>query len=63
MAKKNMGMLCMQELFFWGGWTTWNSISDVYMFPKGKKSFNADKDENVELTHTQVCCANNCTQK
>ena len=51
------------RVIFWGWGTTWNSISDVYMFAKGKKSFNADKDENVELTHTQVCCANNCTQK
>ena len=51
------------RVIFLGWGTTWNSISDVYMFTEGKKSFNADKDENVELTHTQVCCANNCTQK
>ena len=48
----------MQELFFFlgggGGWITWNIVSDVYIPTKGKKSINAVKNENVELTHTQV---------
>ena len=26
--------------------------SDVYILTKGKKSINAEKNENVELTHT-----------
>ena len=46
--RKNIGMLCMQELFFWGGWITWKIVSDVYIFTKGKKSINAEKNENVE---------------
>ena len=59
----------MQELFFSGGWINWNDVSDVYIFTK-RKSVNAEKNENVELTHTHryfvvdcVCCANNCYQK
>ena len=36
-----------------GGWITWNIVSDVYILTKGKKSINAEKNENVELTHTQ----------
>ena len=48
-------MLCMQVLFFWGGWINWNIVSDVYTFTKGE-NVNAEKNENVELTHTQVCC-------
>ena len=42
-------------VFFWGGgdrWITWNIVSDVYILTKGKKSINAEKKENVELTHT-----------
>ena len=54
LLKKNIGMLCMQELFFSGGWITWNIVSDAYIFTKGKKSINAEKNENVELTHTQI---------
>ena len=46
----------MQELYFWGGWITWNIVSDVNFFTKGKKSVNAEKNENVELTHKQVFC-------
>ena len=67
-ALKNIGMLCMQELFWRGGWITWNIVSDVYILTKGKKSINAEKNKNVELTHTQVFvvdyvrCANNCNQ-
>ena len=54
-SNKNIGMLCMQELFFFlGEWINWNIVSDVYIFTKGKKSINAEKNENVELTHTQV---------
>ena len=39
------------------------------MLTKGKKSINAEKNKNVELTHTQgffvdlMCCANKCNQK
>ena len=51
-----IGMLCMQELFFGGGWITWNIVSEVYIFTKGKRSINAEKNENVELTLTQVFC-------
>ena len=67
-ALKNIGMLCMQELFWRGGWITWNIVSDVYILTKGKKSINAEKNKNVELSHTQVFvvdyvrCANNCNQ-
>ena len=57
---KNIGMLCMQELFFRGRWITWNIVSDVYIFTKGKKSINAEKNENVELTHTRVFCGRLC---
>ena len=53
-------MLCMQDLYFWGGWITWNIVSDVNIFTKGKKSINAEKNENVELTHTQVFCGRLC---
>ena len=53
---QNIGMLCMQELFFGGGWITWNIVSEVYIFTKGKRSINAEKNENVELTLTQVFC-------
>ena len=42
----------LQELIFWRGWITWNIVSDVYIFTKGKKSIIAEKNENVELTHT-----------
>ena len=42
---KNIGMLCMQELFFGSGWITWNIVSDVYISTKGKKSINAEKNE------------------
>ena len=44
-------MLCTQELFLGGGWITWNIINDIYILTKGKKSINAEKNENVELTH------------
>ena len=44
----NIGMLCMQEIFF-GGWVvTWNIVSDVCILTKGKKIINAEKNENVE---------------
>ena len=56
----NIGMLCMQELFLGGGWITWNIVSDVYILTKGKKSINAEKNENVELTHTHVFCGRLC---
>ena len=50
-------MLCMQEVFLGGGWITWNILSDVYIFTKGKKIINAEKNENVELSHTQPFCS------
>ena len=45
----------MQELFS-RGYVNWNIESDVYIFTKGK-SINAEKNENVELSHTQVFCS------
>ena len=33
---------------------------DVYIITKGKKSINAAKSKNVELTHTQVFCGRLC---
>ena len=35
---------------FSGGWINRNIVSDVYIITKGK-SINAEKNENVELTH------------
>ena len=55
---KNISMLCMQELFL-GGWIYRNIVSDVYIFTKGK-SVNAERNENVELTHTKVFCGRLC---
>ena len=50
----------MQELFFLvGGLINWNIVSDVYIFTK-EKSVNAEKNENVELTHLQVFCSRLC---
>ena len=47
-------MLCMQELFF-GGWVVYlKHVSDVYILIEGKKSINAEKNENVELTHYRL---------
>ena len=43
----------MQELFIGGGF--FDSI-----FTEGKKSINAEKNENIELTHTQVFCGRLC---
>ena len=40
---KNIGMLCVQELFL-VGWVDY------------LKSIKAEKNENVELSHTQVFC-------
>ena len=53
-------MLYIQELFYWSGWITWNIVSDVYIFTNGKKSINMEKNENVELAHTQVFCGRLC---
>ena len=53
-------MLCMQRLVFGGGWITWNFVSDFYIFTKEKKDINAEKNENVESTHTQVFCGRLC---
>ena len=52
-------MLCMQESIFWGWVDNWNIVSDVYIFTNGK-SINAEKNENVELTHIQVFCDRLC---
>ena len=57
---KNIVMLCMQELFFRGRWITWNILSDVCIFTKGKKSINTEQNENVELTRTRVFCGRLC---
>ena len=35
---------------FSGGWINRNIVSDIYIITKGK-SMNAEKNENVELTH------------
>ena len=48
-------MLCMQELFFGVG-----GLLEIYIFTKGKKTINVGKNENVELTHTQVFCGRSC---
>ena len=43
------------RVIFWGGgWITWNIVSDVYTLTKRKKGIKAEKNENVELTQTQV---------
>ena len=57
---KNIVMLCMQELFFRGRWISWNILSDVCIFTKGKKSINTEQNENVELTRTRVFCGRLC---
>ena len=44
-------MLCMEKLFFSGGWINWNTISNIHIFTKVKESINAEKNENVKLTH------------
>ena len=55
LLKKNIGMLCMQELFFSGGWITWNIVSDAYIFTKGKKSINAEKKRKCRVnSHTDI---------
>ena len=53
-----------------GEWITCNIVSDVYILTTGKKGINAERNENVKLTHPQVFCgrlcvcfANNCNQK
>ena len=59
--KKNIGILCMQELFFGvGGLLETLQVMSIYSFTKGEKSINAEKNENVELTHTQVFCGRLC---
>ena len=52
--KKNMHAVHARATFL-GGWINWNMVSDVYIFTK-RKSNNPAKNENVELTHTQVFC-------
>ena len=60
----------MRELFFGvGGLLETLQVMSIYSFTKGKKSINAEKNENIELTHTQVfcgrllCCSGYCNQK
>ena len=44
----------MQELFF-GEWVVYlKHVSDVYILIEGKKSIDAEKNENVELTHCRL---------
>ena len=42
--------------FFSGRWITRNIVSDVYIFTKGKKSINAEKNESVDRinSHTGI---------
>ena len=55
MTNRNIGLLCMHKSYFLGGgWITLNIVSDVYILTKGKKSINAAKNENVELTLTGI---------
>ena len=43
-----------KSYFLGGWWFTWNIVSDVYILIKGKKSINAEKNENIELTHCRL---------
>ena len=43
-----------REYFLGGGWFTWNIVNEVYILIKGKKSINAEKNENFELTHCRL---------
>ena len=53
---QNIGMLCMQELFF-VQWVDYLKHCKWSTFlAKGKKIINVEKNENVELPHTQVFC-------
>ena len=52
--KRKKTCYACKSFFLLGGWITWNIVSDVYIFTKGKKSINAEKNENIELTHAQV---------
>ena len=49
-----------RSYFLGGAWITWNIVSNVYILTKGKKSVNAERNENVELTHTRVFCGRLC---
>ena len=52
------------EDYIWGsGWIIWNIVSDVYILIKGKKSINAEENENVELTHARVFCGRLCVMR
>ena len=48
------------RVIFGGGWIAWNIVNDVTIFSKGKKGINTEKNENIELTHTQVFCGRLC---
>ena len=51
----------MQELSFGvGGLLETLQVMSIYSFTKGEKSINAEENENVELTHTQVFCGRLC---
>ena len=41
------------RVIFLVGWINWNIVSDVYILTK-RKSVNAEKNENVELTQTGI---------
>ena len=52
---------CVCKSYFLGGeWITCNIVSDVYILTTGKKGINAERNENVKLTHTQVFCGRLC---
>ena len=48
------------RIIFGGGCITWNIVSDVYILPKERRVLTGEKNENVELTHTQVYCGRLC---
>ena len=50
----------MHARVIFGGWVDYLKHCDVYILTKGKKSINAEKNENVELTHTHVFCGRLC---
>ena len=50
--EKHRHAMHARVIFWGGGWITWNIVIDVFIISKGKKSINAEKNENVELIHT-----------
>ena len=45
-------------MLFLVGWVDY--LKHVYILTKGNKSIKAEKNENVELSHTQVFCGRLC---